>query len=181
MDWTFKGLTSAAGVLVSLLISLVAPVGIPLAISVSMPAVAQPLSVVSKPMGFDQGSWQSLLNSGKRLAVVFTSVHCVHCPGLVADLFRHRKERQQAYQIVVVMTDGGPADLARSPYREADAGYFFRGNTQALRYSVNPDWRGVTPYVALISPQGGAAFFAGSPPQSEVSRWGGSAGGWPPG
>jgi hypothetical protein len=70
-----------------------------------------------------------------------------------------------------VMTDGGVSDLRKAPYSEADGRYFFKGNTQALRYSVDPSWRGVTPFVALISSGGGMQFYAGGPPRDSLQRW----------
>ena len=128
--------------------------------------------VLSKePMPFELNSWQQLVHSGSRVAVVFTSTHCVHCPGLVTDLLKDRKQRQAGYKILVVMTDGGVSDLGKSPYNQADDSYFFKGNIQALRYSVNPSWRGVTPYVALINPAVGAQFYSGSPPRESLQQW----------
>lgn len=133
--------------------------------------VAPTLAWAKGPVPFDLDSWPQLVHSAGKAAVVFTSTHCVHCPGLVADLLRDRNQRQQSYRILVVTTDGGASDLGKPPYTEADGRYFFRGNTQALRYVVNPSWRGVTPYVALIGP-GGAQFYSGSPPQDRLKRWG---------
>ncbi|CAM8645378.1 hypothetical protein MCEMSEM47_01251 [Burkholderiales bacterium] len=124
-----------------------------------------------EPVPFDLDTWPHLSHSAGKAAVVFTSTHCVHCPGLVADLLGARKQLPQRYKILVVMTDGGASDLGKPPYNEADGRYFFKGNSQALRYSVNQSWKGVTPYVALMSPAGGVQFYSGSPPQDSLQRW----------
>jgi len=134
--------------------------------------VTPSLVSAKEPLPFELDSWQKLVHSSGNAAVVFTSTHCVHCPGLVADLLGDRKQRRQGYKILVVMTDGGALDLGKSPYNKADSSYFFIGNTQALRYTVNPSWRGVTPYVALISSAGGVQFYSGSPPRDSLLRWG---------
>jgi hypothetical protein len=133
--------------------------------------VTPSLVSAKEPVPFDRDTWPHLVNSAGKAAVVFTSTHCVHCPGLVADLLGDRKQRQQGYKILVVMTDGGASDLGKPPYNEADGSYFFKGNVQALRYSVNQSWRGVTPYVALIGPAGGVQFYSGSPPRDSLRRW----------
>ena len=132
---------------------------------------APSLALASEPKPFDLDSWKQLLHTADRAAVVFTSTHCVHCPGLVAGLLKDRRQQKQTFKVLVVTTDGGASDLGKAPYNEADGRYFFKGNTQALRYSVNPSWRGVTPYVALISSGVGTQCYSGSPSRDSLQRW----------
>jgi hypothetical protein len=40
---------------------------------------------------------------------------------------------------------------------------FFDGDAMALHFKVNPDWRGLTPYVALILAMGATCFNTGPP------------------
>jgi hypothetical protein len=132
---------------------------------------APSLARASEPKPFDLDSWKQLVHTADRAVVVFTSTHCVHCPRLVAELLKNRKQPSQTYKVLVVTTDGGASDLGKAPYSEADGRYFFKGNTQALRYSVNPSWRGVTPYVALTNQGGAAQFYSGGPPRDSLERW----------
>ncbi len=132
---------------------------------------APSLARASEPKPFDLDSWKQLVHTADRAAVVFTSTHCVHCPGLVAELLKDRRQQKQTFKVLVVTTDGGASDLGKAPYSEADGRYFFKGNTQALRYSVNPNWRGVTPYVALTNQGGAAQFYSGGPPRDSLERW----------
>ena len=123
------------------------------------------------PVEFDQATWKSLASSPGSAVVVFTSVHCVHCPGLVSDLLRERGSTPERFRVLVVTTDGEPQDLQRKPYVDANDRYYFRGNTQALRHSVSPSWRGVTPYVALLKSGVAPQFHAGRPSADEFLRW----------
>ena len=58
-----------------------------------------------------------------------------------------------------------PAAKAAAPTSTA------AGAAAALRYRVNPAWRGVTPYVALLRPGQPVTFVMGPPSAQEVKDW----------
>jgi len=132
-----------------------------------------PASAAQSVLPFGAGTWSELGTSPRRpLAVVFTTTDCTHCPAVIDSLATSiRKAGSKARLIVVVMDGTGQEqDLVKDRhYRKAEALYAFDGNAQALRYAVNPDWRGLTPYVAFI-PAGGAARFHAGPPPAEAVR-----------
>jgi len=65
---------------------------------------------------------------------------------------------------VVIDGAGQEQELTRDRhYRKAQALYAFDGDAQALRHAVNPAWRGLTPYVALIPATGSTSFHSGAP------------------
>lgn len=133
-------------------------------------AIAAPASV--EP--FDKSTWPALIAGKARPAiVVFTSVSCTHCPGAIARLAARRSSLNPRVNVVVVSMDSeDDAGLLRDPhYAPADRLLSFRGHSQALQYSVNPDWRGMTPYVAFVDGKGGVKFVLGEPKESVTAAW----------
>lgn len=123
---------------------------------------------------FDKSSWPALIAVKSSPAiVVFTSVSCTHCPGAIARLAAKRASTNPRVRLVVVSTDSeDDAALLRDPhYAPADRLLSFRGHPQALQYSVNPGWRGMTPYVAFVDGKGGVRFVLGEPKESMSAEW----------
>lgn len=122
------------------------------------------------PFGMD--TWQELERSrAQPLAVVFSTTDCVHCPKVIDNLAREiRASRSRVRLVVVVMDGAGQESALRSDrhYRSATALYAFDGDVAALRFRVNPDWRGLTPYVALIPAAGETRFHSGLPPSAAL-------------
>lgn len=133
-----------------------------------MPASAAPSAIL--PFGAE--TWNELGRSPWRpLAVVFTTTDCGHCPKVIDDLAEAmRKARSRVRLVVVVMDGAGQEDALRADrhYRHANTLYVFDGDPAALRYKVNPAWRGMTPYVAFIAAEGAARFHLGAPPPAAV-------------
>lgn len=131
-------------------------------------AVAAPPTV----LGFGTGTWGELVHSPQRpLAVVFSTTDCGHCPAVIAGLAQEiRRSRSKVRLAVVVMDGAGQEKALRADrhYRHANLLYAFDGDAMALRFKVNPEWRGLTPYVALIPATGAPRFHAGSPPPDVV-------------
>lgn len=127
-------------------------------------AVAAPAAVLA----FGAGTWSELSNSPRRpLAVVFSTTDCTHCPAVIDSLAQEiRNSRSKVRLAVVVMDGAGQEETLRADrhYRNANVLYAFAGDAMALRFTVNPDWRGLTPYVALIPATGAPRFHAGPPP-----------------
>ncbi len=135
------------------------------------PATAAPQSVLP----FDTDTWHTLKQSPQRpLVVVFSTTDCTHCPRVIDEMAAAvRSARVKARLVVVVMDGAGQENaLRKNPhYRDARALYVFAGDDMALRHTVNPEWRGLTPYVALLPVKGEARFHAGSPPAAAVREF----------
>jgi hypothetical protein len=123
---------------------------------------------------FDAHSWQRLQQELPRpAAVVFSATDCTHCPGAIAAVAQQLKARSPKIPLVVVVMDGDqhPGLLQDAHYRQASRLFVFRGRSAALQYAVNPKWRGITPYVALLPENGAPLLITGSPSEQEFGRW----------
>jgi hypothetical protein len=122
---------------------------------------------------FGMETWAELGRSPSRpLAVVFSTTDCGHCPKVIETLAREiRNSRSKARLAVVVMDGAGQEAALRTDrhYRNASTLYVFDGDAVALRFKVNPHWRGLTPYVALVPVAGETSFHSG-PPSSSALR-----------
>lgn len=145
--------------LVALLSALLAPL---------VPASAAPQAILP----FAAETWSELGQSPLRpMVVVFSTTDCAHCPKVIDSLAASIRGSRSAVRLVVVVMDGaGQEDALRKDrhYRKANALYVFDGDAMALRFKVNPDWRGLTPYVAFVSAAGATRFHAGPPPADAV-------------
>lgn len=132
-------------------------------------AAAAPAQAV---LPFAAETWSELGRSPLRpLAVVFSTTDCVHCPAVIERLADAIRGSRSRVRLAVVVMDGAGQHAALSQdshYRQAAALYAFDGDAMALRYAVNPDWRGLTPYVALIPAAGATQFHTGAPPPAAL-------------
>jgi hypothetical protein len=126
---------------------------------------------------FDAEGWAGLQAGLRRPAiVVFTATDCVHCPAVINALARDGRLSRVKGSLAAVVMDVAPGEsdpaLLRSPhYRRVHRLFAFAGQAPALRHAVNPAWRGVTPYLALLRP-GETPVWVTGPPTSEVlDRW----------
>ena len=117
-------------------------------------------------------TWQELSLSARRpMVVVFSTTDCTHCPAVIDSLAASIHASRSAARLVVVVMDGAGQEqaLRGDPhYRKANVLYAFDGDATALRFRINPDWRGVTPYVALIPAVGTTHFYTGAPPRDAL-------------
>jgi thiol-disulfide isomerase/thioredoxin len=123
---------------------------------------------------FDADTWTKLQKDLPRpAAVVFTATYCTNCPAVLAQLEGELKKRGATGEIVAVVIDeADAATLAENPhYAHATRLFVFDGNEAQLRYRVDPRWRGVTPYVALLSPDATTRFVAGPPKEQDLQQW----------
>ncbi len=157
----------------SAVISAVAAIAAMTALAASA-AFAAPAAVET----FDKATWPALVRTAKQpTIVVFTSVTCTHCPGAIANLAKQRAQfstgGRSAVPLLVVSIDADDdAILLRDAhYAPADRLLAFRGSMQALQYAVNPEWRGMTPYVAFIDGRGAARFVLGEPKPAVLQGW----------
>ncbi len=122
---------------------------------------------------FDKARWLALRSARQPAIVVFSSVTCTHCPGAIANIAQQKAAQGSRTPLLVVSMDAeDEAVLLRDPhYAPADRLLAFRGQSLALQYAVNPDWRGMTPYVALVDGKGGVRFVLGEPKPQVFAKW----------
>lgn len=114
------------------------------------------------------GQWQKTLP--RPAIVVFSTTYCATCPDVMASLAASVKDSGGRVPIVVVImdADGKRARAHAAHFGVADRIFAFRGQEAALRYSVDPRWRGVTPYVALFGKAGAPTFATGQPSAAQL-------------
>jgi hypothetical protein len=138
-----------------------------LAVLGALASIAPAVAGAPAVLAFGPNTWHELTHSKQRpLVVVFSTTDCVHCPKAIDELATALRLSNSRVRLAVVVMDGSgqERDLVKDRhYRKAHSLYAFDGDAQALRYTVNPDWRGLTPYVALIAVGGAASFHAGAP------------------
>lgn len=134
--------------------------------------LAAPAGAVPTVRPFSKQTWNDLKASPSRpLAVVFTTTDCTHCPKVIDQLAARLRKAQAAARLVVVVMDGaGQEGTLRQDAHYSQVGqlYAFADDETTLRYAVNPDWRGLTPYVALLPAEGAPRFHTGAPPDSAL-------------
>ncbi len=133
-------------------------------------AAAAPLSVER----FDTSTWQQLQKDLPRpSAIVFTATYCANCPAILAQLAQALGEQSESGEVIAVVIDAphSPALAQDAHYAKASRLFTFDGNEAALRYGVDPRWRGVTPYTALLHADGSVIFVAGTPADEKVRQW----------
>jgi len=116
---------------------------------------------------FGTETWSGIAQGGAPKVIVFSTTDCVHCPKAISSLAESARRSPRQPELVVVVMDGAGLAaelLANQNYLGATRLFVFAGDEAQLRYSVNPDWRGLTPYVVLISAGQAPQFFAGLPP-----------------
>lgn len=122
---------------------------------------------------FGPDTWARLREELPRPSiVVFTATWCPHCPAVITALAAASRARRARLAVVVVDGEGRPELPAALPYRLADRLLHFAGGETALRHRVDPRWRGVLPYVALLGADASApVFVAGMPSEEALGRW----------
>ncbi len=133
-----------------------------------------PLTAAAAPAQverFTAQTWAQFQSGLQRPAiVVFSTTDCIYCPAVIADLAQDIEQRKAPVPLVVVVMDGdGKPALLRDPeYQKASRLFVFAGPAAALQYSINPKWRGVTPYVALFPAQGAPRLVTGRPTTQDL-------------
>ena len=128
---------------------------------------------------FDVATWEQLKNELSRPSVVvFTATYCANCPAVLEGLSNALKKRGLSGDVIAVVIDeADTAELLSSKhYAHASRLFLFQGNEAALRYRVDPKWRGVTPYAALFPKEGAPVFAAGTPSDAAIEAWLGRSG-----
>lgn len=108
--------------------------------------------------------------------VVFTATTCAYCPAVIDGLSSAIQRSRVRAPLVAVVTDATAGEddatlLADAHYRLADRLFAFSGPERTLRYAVNPQWRGITPYVGFVSAGGDVRWVLGAPTEADVQGW----------
>jgi thiol-disulfide isomerase/thioredoxin len=139
------------------------------AASLGSPSIAVPRSI--EAFGPDTwGAWQTSLP--RPAIVVFTTTYCPTCPEAFAYLAKANQIHKLGATLIAVVMDGEgqPHLLRNAHYGHADRLFVFSGPETALRYGVDPRWRGVTPYVALFGAKAAPTLVAGRPSLEQLQR-----------
>lgn len=138
-------------------------------------AVAECAAALPKGvLPFSSSTWQAMKRELPRPAVVvFTTTDCAYCPDVIEDLSNEFKNATPKVAILVVVMDGAykPVSwLAEPHYRKADRLYAFQGQEAAIRFGIDPKWRGVTPFVAMLGKAGEPQLVVGRPTQKQIAE-----------
>jgi thiol-disulfide isomerase/thioredoxin len=121
---------------------------------------------------FDGQTWSRLaVETRQRAIVVFSATYCVHCPAVIQKLAKEKMKYGKNVVLVAVVMDGTSEIRGKPPYDKVDRLFVFNGHEPAIRYSVNPDWRGVTPYTVLLSPERAPHYIAGPPSEKDLQQF----------
>ena len=157
------------------------PPGLMLALAI-LASCALPFDAAAAPRrveAFDAAAWPALQTGlTQPTVVVFSTTDCAHCPavlrGLAWQIQQHRGKAKAS--LVAVVMDAAPgvddaALISSAHYRPAARLLAFSGQAPALRFAVDPSWRGVTPFVVFLSPQLPPVFVTGPPTAVQVEAW----------
>jgi hypothetical protein len=126
------------------------------------------------PTAFDETTWATLLQTGPRpAAYLFTTSYCSTCPDAFAKVQAGAASRRMSVPLAVVMmdVDGNQALRHAAHFQGLTQMYAFDGFDAAIRYSVDPQWPNVTPYVVLIDKKGRLQKFIGPPTPKALRAW----------
>lgn len=151
--------------------------GLSLGLGICMLLAAPPAQAGRQVEAFDAQAWAQLQAGLKGPAlVVFSSTDCSHCPAVLAQLAAAPERKRLRAPLIAVVMDQAPGEddgalLANTHYRPADRVFAFQGQGAALRYGVDPGWRGITPYIALLRPGRAVQWVLGPPRAEDLARW----------
>mgnify|MGYP003337051997 CR=1 FL=1 len=123
---------------------------------------------------FDEKSWPALTAKGPRpAAYLFTTSFCSTCPEAFSVIHSATLKARQKVELAAVMMDveGDKARRHANHFHGMSKLYAFNGYETAIRYSVDPHWQNITPYVVLIDRHGVAQTMIGSPSHESLRVW----------
>ena len=123
---------------------------------------------------FNEETWAKLLKAGPRpAAYLFTTTYCSACPAVFQEVRDATSKSRGRTELIVVMMDAeGPNALRHASHFKGMTQLFsFDGYEPAIRSTVDPTWRNITPYVVLIDRKGGIQKGVGSPTSHLFQQW----------
>jgi hypothetical protein len=122
---------------------------------------------------FDQSTWSSLQKGLPRpAAVIFTATYCSTCPQVLGQLAAVLRDKHVDAPLIAVVIDGAESEaLDLEHYALAQRIFVFDGEEAPLRYAVDPNWRGETPFIALLPRRGSPHYMRGLPSKKQLENW----------
>jgi thiol-disulfide isomerase/thioredoxin len=126
---------------------------------------------------FDARTWQALRKAVQQpTVVVFSATWCPNCPAVIEDLAQDIHDRKLQAPLLAVVMDVAPGDndaglLSHTHYALTDRLFAFSGQAPALRHSVDPAWRGATPFVVFLAPGKAPRAVTGPPSDEDIQAW----------
>jgi hypothetical protein len=144
-------------------------------------ATAATIALAAPPRveAFDKPAWESLKAGVRKPTVVlFTATYCAVCPAVFDQVSRVIASKHLNLDLVGVVIDRSPGEddaglLVNTHLRQTSRLFAFDGNPQALRYAVDANWRGVTPFVAVLAPGQAPKLLVGAPTDQALLGWAG--------
>lgn len=107
--------------------------------------------------------------------VVFTATWCAVCPAVIAEMNQVARQHPRRPRVWAVVIDVAPGEddarlLSHDYLRLSDRLLAFDGIPTAIRYTVDPAWRGSVPHVALMDKGSAPRLFSGKPPMADLMR-----------
>ena len=133
-----------------------------------------PLSRSLQIKPFNEETWAKLLKTGPRpAAYMFTTSYCTACPAVFQEVRDATSKSRTRPELIVVMMDAeGPNALRHTSHFKGMTQFFtFEGYEPAIRSTIDPTWRNITPYVVLIDRHGGIQRGVGSPTSQSLKQW----------
>lgn len=125
-----------------------------------------------KPFG--EGTWGTLLKTGPRpAAYMFTTTYCSACPAVFQEIRDATHKSKVKPELIVVLMDAeGPSALRHASHFKGMTQFFsFDGYEPAIRSTIDPTWRNITPYVVLVDRNGMVQRGVGSPTAQSFRQW----------
>lgn len=123
---------------------------------------------------FDEGTWAKLLKTGPRpAAYMFTTTYCSACPAVFQEIRDATKKSKSTPELIVVLMDAEGSNALRhaSHFKGMTQLFSFDGYEPAIRSTIDPTWRNITPYVVLVDRNGVVQRGVGSPTQRSFRKW----------
>jgi hypothetical protein len=104
---------------------------------------------------------------------MFTTSYCSACPAVFQEVRDVTSKSRTRPELIVVMMDAeGPNALRHASHFKGMTQFFtFEGYEPAIRSTIDPTWRNITPYVVLIDRHGGIQRGVGSPTSQSLKQW----------
>jgi thiol-disulfide isomerase/thioredoxin len=135
------------------------------------------LAAPSAVEAFDVAQWTTLKTQVQRpTVVVFTATYCPSCPAAFEQITRAVAQQRLGLDVVGVVMDRAPGDddatLLKTPYYQGTQRLMaFDGPAATLRHAVDPQWRGVTPFLVVLKPGHAPRTWVGPASAKQLQAW----------
>lgn len=152
------------------------PLNLTLSAVLALAIGATPFSASAKITvhAFNEGTWAALMKTGPRpAAYMFTTSYCSVCPAVFQEVREATKSSRVRPELIVVMMDveGTHALHHASHFTGMTQLFSFDGYEPAIRATIDPSWRLITPFVVLVDRHGAVQKGVGSPSPQSLKRW----------